>query len=55
MFLTGTPHTVSLIVVGVLVSAVARALIPNWLERVNQHFSRFTSRVGERAPLLGGH
>ncbi|KAI9248805.1 hypothetical protein BDA99DRAFT_524516 [Phascolomyces articulosus] len=55
VFLTGTPHVVSLIVVGILVSAVARTLIPNWLERINNRFSRLTSRVGERAPLLGGH
>lgn len=58
VFLTSTPHTVSLIVVGILVSAVARTLIPNWLERINRRFSRWTSRFGERAeraPLLGGN
>lgn len=56
IFLTGTPHVVSLVVVGILVSAVARTLIPNWLERINRRFGRWTSRWGERAeraPLLG--
>ncbi|KAI7883266.1 hypothetical protein K492DRAFT_235506 [Lichtheimia hyalospora FSU 10163] len=54
VFLTQTPHTVSLVVVGILVSAVARTLIPNWLERINRRFSRWTNRASERAPLLGG-
>ncbi|KAI8334650.1 hypothetical protein BC941DRAFT_431784 [Chlamydoabsidia padenii] len=48
-------HTVSLIVVGILVSAVARTLIPNWLERVNHRFGRWSRRIGERTPLLSGH
>lgn len=48
-------HTVSLIVVGILISAVARNLIPNWLERVNHRFGRWSRRIGERTPLLSGH
>ncbi|CAO3695676.1 unnamed protein product [Rhizopus stolonifer] len=52
VFLEGAPHTVSLIVVGVLVSAVARTLIPNWLNRFNRRFSRWANRIGERTPLL---
>lgn len=54
VFLTQTPHTVSLVVVGILVSAVARTLIPNWLERINRRFSQWTNRASERTPLLGG-
>ncbi|KAI9312414.1 hypothetical protein BX666DRAFT_2020956 [Dichotomocladium elegans] len=54
VFLTGTPHVVSLVVVGILVSAVARALIPNWLVRINRRFSHYANRASERAPLLGG-
>ncbi|KAG1048835.1 hypothetical protein G6F43_008797 [Rhizopus delemar] len=52
VFLDDAPHTVSLIVVGVLISAVARTLIPNWLERFNRRFSRWANRIGERTPLL---
>ncbi|CAO3596120.1 unnamed protein product [Absidia cylindrospora] len=48
-------HTVSLIVVGILISAVARTLIPNWLERVNRRFGRWSRSLGERTPLLSGH
>ncbi|KAI9282652.1 hypothetical protein BY458DRAFT_496876 [Sporodiniella umbellata] len=52
VFLEGAPHTVALIVVGVLVSAVARTLIPNWLERLNRRFSHWLNGIGERTPLL---
>jgi hypothetical protein len=52
VFLDDAPHTVSLIVVGVLISAVARTLIPNWLDRFNRRFSRWANRIGERTPLL---
>jgi urea transporter len=55
VFLHDAPHTFALIVVGILVSAVARALIPGWLERFNRRFSRWTDRLGERTPLLSGH
>ncbi|KAI8887342.1 hypothetical protein K501DRAFT_321410 [Backusella circina FSU 941] len=54
VFLHDAPHTFALIVVGILVSAVARALIPGWLERFNRRFSRWTDRLGERTPLLSG-
>ncbi|KAI8097212.1 uncharacterized protein BX664DRAFT_325821 [Halteromyces radiatus] len=50
-----TTHTVSLVVVGILISAVARTLIPNWLERINRRFGRWSRRLGERTPLLSGH
>ncbi|KAI8990771.1 hypothetical protein BDF20DRAFT_627 [Mycotypha africana] len=54
VFLTATtPHTVSLVVVGILVSAVARTLIPKWLEKLNRRFASWTNRLGERTPLLG--
>ncbi|KAG2198511.1 uncharacterized protein EV154DRAFT_63947 [Mucor mucedo] len=52
VFLVDTPHIVSLIVVGILVSAVARTLIPNWLDRFNRRFSTWANRLGERTPLL---
>ncbi|KAI8881536.1 hypothetical protein K501DRAFT_252946 [Backusella circina FSU 941] len=51
--LTEAPHTISLIVVGVLISAVARCLIPNTLDSLNRRFGRWSSRLGERTPLLG--
>ncbi|KAI8370419.1 uncharacterized protein BYT42DRAFT_87974 [Radiomyces spectabilis] len=54
VFLNELPHTVSLIVVGILLSAVARTLIPNWLERINRRFGHWTDRIGERTPLLPG-
>ncbi|KAF7732509.1 hypothetical protein EC973_003255 [Apophysomyces ossiformis] len=53
VFLNDAPHTVSLVVVGILINAVARTLIPDWLERINRRFSRWTDRLGERTPLLG--
>ncbi|GAN11445.1 hypothetical protein MAM1_0607d11008 [Mucor ambiguus] len=53
VFLSNVPHTTSLIVVGILISAVARTLIPNWLDRFNRRFSSWANRLGERTPLLG--
>lgn len=53
VFLTDVPHTTALIVVGILISAVARTLIPNWLDRFNRRFSSWANRLGERTPLLG--
>jgi len=53
VFLSDVPHTTSLIVVGILISAVARTLIPNWLDRFNRRFSSWANRLGERTPLLG--
>ncbi|GAA5810046.1 hypothetical protein MFLAVUS_003464 [Mucor flavus] len=55
VFLTDTPHIISLVTVGILVSAVARTLIPNWLDRLNRRFSNWTNRLGERTPLLSNH
>ncbi|KAG0193546.1 hypothetical protein DFQ28_004666 [Apophysomyces sp. BC1034] len=55
VFLSDAPHTVSLVVVGILINAVARTLIPDWLERVNRRFGRWTDRLGERTPLLSNH
>jgi hypothetical protein len=55
VFLNDTPHTIALIVVGILASAVARTLIPNWLDRLNRRFSSWANRLGERTPLLSGH
>lgn len=52
VFLTDTPHIVALVTVGILVSAVARTLIPNWLDRLNRRFSSWANRLGERTPLL---
>ncbi|CAO3653019.1 unnamed protein product [Cunninghamella blakesleeana] len=52
---SGLAHTVSLVVVGILISAVARTLIPNWLESINRRFGRWTRKLfarGERTPLL---
>ncbi|ORX55113.1 hypothetical protein DM01DRAFT_1335411 [Hesseltinella vesiculosa] len=46
-------HTVSLIVVGILISAVARALIPQWIERLHRRIAHWSNRIGERTPLLG--
>ncbi|KAI9300188.1 hypothetical protein BJ944DRAFT_171219 [Cunninghamella echinulata] len=53
--ISGTSHTVSLVVVGILISAVARTLIPNWLESINRRFGRWSRKLfarGERTPLL---
>ncbi|KAG2182955.1 hypothetical protein INT44_005936 [Umbelopsis vinacea] len=56
VFLTGVPHVTSLVVCGILVSAIARATVPDILDRANKRFSRLTDRLsGERAPLLGGN
>ncbi|OBZ87214.1 hypothetical protein A0J61_04732 [Choanephora cucurbitarum] len=55
VFLTSTAHTTALIVVGILISAVARTLIPNWLDRINRRFSFWANRLGERTPLLSSH
>lgn len=53
VFLTGVPHVTALVVCGILISAIARATIPDMLERINRRFSRMTDRFsGERAPLL---
>ncbi|KAL0085855.1 hypothetical protein J3Q64DRAFT_1739966 [Phycomyces blakesleeanus] len=55
VFLTETAHTTALVIVGILISAVARTLIPDWLDRVNNRFGRWTNQLGERTPLLSGH
>jgi hypothetical protein len=56
VFLAGVPHVTALVICGILVSAIARATVPDVLERINNRFSRLTDRIsGERAPLLGGN
>ncbi|KAI8074919.1 hypothetical protein BC940DRAFT_324201 [Gongronella butleri] len=45
-------HTVSLIVVGILVSAVLRTVLPQFIEKMHRVIARWSNRVGERTPLL---
>ncbi|KAI8992230.1 hypothetical protein BDB01DRAFT_847624 [Pilobolus umbonatus] len=47
-----TAYTVSLITVGILVSAIARALIPQVMNEAYRRFGYWSHSFGERTPLL---
>ncbi|KAI7872988.1 hypothetical protein BDF14DRAFT_1877443 [Spinellus fusiger] len=55
VFTHGLTHTAALVITGILLSAIARVLIPGWLEHLNRSFGRWTHQLGERTPLLSHH